>query len=231
MDNTLVGFGANDGTITQVDPTSAAVRTSIRPLEYQPDQGQSGVTGGHYQIATMTGLMAAAIASLAQVFQVRWADPTKIFILKKIMVQFSTCTGFAATTVGAPVELIIGHGSTANGSGGTALAPTSVGNKLRTAMATTAFATSGEIRIATTAALTAATSQTLEPSSIASCMGADNRTLVSTVPIMLFEQRDAGDHPLILASGDTLAIRTVSPAATGTWFMSVTMAWVEAGVY
>lgn len=231
MDVSVSGFGSNDKVATQVDPTCAAIRTSVRPLEYQPDQGIGGVVGGHYQIATVSGLIAAGIASLAQVFQVRWADPTKIFILKKLVVMCATATGFAATTLGAPLDFILGHGSTANGSGGTALAPTGSSNKLRAAMGTTGFATSGEIRIATTAALTAATGQTLEPAALASCMGADNRTLVSTGPMNLFEQRDAGDHPLILNTGDTFAIRAVTPAATGTWYLSVTMGWAEAGVY
>ena len=205
-------------------PNSGDIRT-LYPLEYDPN---TGTNGGHYRVGAMTGLMAAGIASAAQVFQVRWVSSSKLFILKQLTVQFSTCTGFAATTVGAPVELIVGHGSTANGSGGAALAPTSVGNKMRSAMATTEFANGGEIRIATTAALTAATGQTLEPATIGNCMGADNRTLVSTPPFDFFRQEDAGDHPLILQSGDTLVIRTNSPAATGTWFMSVQMSWLEA---
>ncbi len=208
-------------------PNSGDVQT-LYPTEYNPNQG---VLGGHYRIGTMTGLMAAGIASAAQVFQVRWVSSSKLFLLKQLTVQFSTCTGFAATTVGAPCELIVGHGTTANGSGGTALAPTSSGNKMRSLMGTTEFAAGGEIRIATTAALTAATGQTLEAAPLSSCMGADNRTLVSTPPFDLFRQEDAGDHPMILNSGDSLVIRTNSPAATGTWFMSVMLSWIEVQSY
>ncbi len=196
---------------------------TLKPIEYNPN---TGVNGGHYRISSMSGLMAAGIASAAQVFQIRWVSGSRFFVLKQLTIQCSTCTGFAATTVGAPLELIIGHGSTANGSGGGALAPTSVGNKMRSTMGTTEFAAGGEIRIATTAALTAATGQTLEPAPIGSCMGADNRTLVTTAPFDLFKE-DATDHPLMLNSGDSLVIRTNVPAATGTWFFTVQMAWVE----
>lgn len=227
MDVNIIGAGVNTNTEAQVDATHAALRTSAHPIEHKV----AGITGGHFAISSQSGLMAAGIASLAQVFQVRWADPTKYFILKKFVVQASTCTGFAATTVGAPLELIIGHGSTANGSTGTALAPTSISNKLRSTMGTTAFATSGEIRIATTAALTAATGQTLEAAPIASCAGADNRTLVSTPQMVLFDQTSNGSHPLILNTGDTLVLRTNSPAATGTWTFFVSMEWVEASDY
>ena len=94
-------------------------------------------------------------------------------------------------------------------------------------MAPTAFLGSGEIRIATTVGLGAATGQVLEAAPISGCMGADNRTLVSTPQMVLFEQKDAGDHPLILASGDTLVLRTNNPAATGTWYFYVWMDWAE----
>ena len=228
MDTQLSGHGPNSDIEAQVDFNWQAQRVSIRPTDYMLS---GGVGGGHYSVGAMTGLMAAGIASAAQVFQVRWADSVKMFVLEKIVVQFSTATGFAATSQGAPVELIVGHGSTANGSGGAALAPTSISNRMRQTMSSTSFVNGGEIRIATTAALTAATGQVLEASPIANCMGADNRTLVSTPPFYLFEQKDFGIHPLVLNSGDTLAIRTNTPAATGTWYMSVTMSWLETANY
>lgn len=227
MEVNITGFGSNSDFEAQVDASHGALRASCRPIEHL----YSNVNGGHYSIASQTGLIAAGIASAGQIFQVRWADSTKIFILKKFIVQASTCTGFAATALGAPLELIVGHGSTANGSGGTALAPTSISNKMRATMATTGFNTSGELRIATTAALTAATGQTAEAAPIASCAGADNRTLVSTPPMTLFDQTSNGSHPLILQTGDTLVLRTNSPAATGTWTAFVTMEWVEATNY
>ncbi len=169
--------------------------------------------------------MAAGIASAAQAFQLRWADPTKLFILKKLTVQCCTLTGFAATTVGAPLQLFVGHGSTANGSGGTAVGL--AGGKGRATQGNTSFATSGEIRIATTAALTAATGQTLEGQPVGGCLGAPNATLVQSPDMPLFEQRDFGDHPLVLLAGDTLAVLTLSPAATGTWVAVFTMSWLE----
>lgn len=229
MDFNLIGFGPNSGQDIQVDPTHAAARVSPRPFDHVPAFG--GVAGGHFAIGTMTGTMAAGIASLAQVFQVRWADSTRLFIPYRLTAQFSTGTGFAATTLGCPVELIVGHGSTANGSGGTALTVNSIGNKMRSTMSSSSFATSGEIRIATTAALTAATGQALESASISSCLGAPNATLAQSAPYDLIRLSDLGNHPLVLNAGDTLAIRTVTPAATGTWFMSLTMEWLEAAAF
>jgi hypothetical protein len=223
----ITGSGINADVQVQSDRTHQALRTSTRPLEYYV----GNIVGGHYSVGAMTGLMTAGIASAAEVFQIRWADPVKLFILKKLTVQCSTATGFAATSQGAPLELIIGHGSTSNGSGGGAVSPSSISNRLRSSMAPSAFVTSGRIGISTTAALTAAGGQTLEPATVANCMGADNRTLVSTPVMNLYEQRDIGSHPLVIAQGDTLVVRTNTPAATGTWYAAFSMEWVEAIAY
>lgn len=224
MDVIVNGFGASSNIPAQVDASTFAMHVNLKPTEWVV----GSVIGGHYHIGASTGTMAAAIASAAQVFQVRWADPSKLFILKKLTVQCSTLTGFAATGLGAPLELIIGHGSTANGSSGTALGISGISNRLRGVMAASAFATSGEIRIATTAALTAATGQTLEPVAMAECAGAAALTNTQSPMMGLFEERDFAFHPLVLNTGDTLVVRTINPGITGTWVAGFTMGWVEA---
>ena len=228
MDVTIVGSGAQSNLEGQVDPSAQAMRVSLRPAEWAP---QGSVLGGHYQCGAQTGTMAAGIASAAQVFQIRWGDPAKLFILKKLTVQCATLTGFAATSLGAPLELIVGHGSTANGSGGTALGINSISNRMRGVMAASAFVTSGEIRIASTAALTAATGQTLEAAALSECMGAVATTNLQSPVMPLFEQRDFGTHPLVLNSGDSLVVRTLNPAGTGTWVACFTMEWLESVNY
>lgn len=225
----IQGWGSNIDTYAQVDPTHDALRVSVRPIETQTDP--QGPAGGHYVMAAQTGLMAAGIATGGQIFQIRWADPSKLFILKKLTVQCATCTGFASTALGAPLSLYVGHGSTASGSGGTALVPLAGQQKARANQGATSFATSGEIRVATTAALTAATGQTLEGAPVGACMGAPNSTLLQSPQMYLFEQRDAGEHPLVLLATDTLAICAVNPAATGTWTAVITMSWAESVAY
>jgi len=226
MDTQIHGVGPNSDQGAQVDNTSLALRVSLKPTDYNPVFG--GVIGGHYKIAGNTGTMAAGIATGASIFQVRWADPSRLFILLHLTVDCCTGTGFAATSQGCPLDLCLAHGSTANGSGGSALAITSISNKMRAAMASSAFATSGEIRIATTAALTIPTGAVYESNPIGICMGAPNATLQRSGPLTLFETSDMGDHPLILSAGDSLAIRANNPAATGTWYAAITMEWMEA---
>jgi hypothetical protein len=170
--------------------------------------------------------MAAGIGTAAQVFQVWWADPTKLFILKKLKVQCTTLTGFAGTSAGVLLQLFVGHNATADGTGGTAVGLT--GGRMRAAYAMTSFATAGEIRISATAALTAATGQVLEGQPIGGCMGPTQLTNTQSPEMFLFGQHDSGDHPLVLAAGDALAILTLNPGATGTWIAVFTMGWLEA---
>jgi|SRR5579859_231675 len=223
----LFGWGSNVDTPAQVDPTHDALRASLRPYETQPDP--QGIAGGHYSVGAQSGTFAAAIADGARVFQVRWADPTRIFILKKLKVQAITATGFAATSIGCPLQLWLGHGSTANGSGGTALAVS--GNKGRATMSATAFLTSGEIRIGTTAGLTAATGETLEAIALGGCAGAPATTNTASPEMFLWDTRDAGEHPIVLLPGDTLAVLTKTPAATGTAVFVFQMSWAETSAF
>ena len=228
MDVRVRGVQSNVDTFMQVDPSYDALRASLRPIETQTDP--QGPLGGHYFVSAPTGTIAAAIANSAQMFQVRWADPTKLFILKKLKVQAVTLTAFAANTIGCPLQLFVGHGSTANGSGGTAVSLTA--GKGRSGHGNTSFATSGEIRVATTAGLTAATGQTLEGQPIGGCAGAPPTALQSS-EMYLFDQRDFGEHPLVLVAGDTLAVLTGQPApsATGTCTFTFSMTWAESVTY
>lgn len=219
MNLNILGFGKNAAAVAQVDALHAAMRVSMRP--------PTADGGGHYSIGMQTGTMAAGIASAAQIFQFRWADPNKIALIKKVTVQCATLTGFAAVSLGAPLELILSHGSTANGSGGTAATINGLNLKWRNSFPTSGLAAAGNIRCATTAALTAATGETLEAAALASCLGAPNATLAQS-PVMTLHDMQVDEHPLILQAGDSAIIRTNTPAATGTWVAVITATWAEA---
>ena len=228
MDSVIVGIVPNDSIETQVDQTYQALRASIRPLEWQGLFG--GISGGHYACDAITGTIAAGIANAAQVFQIRWADPTKLFVLLKFYVQAGTTTAFT-TLNGADLELIVGHGATANGSGGNIVSLTGQGNKMRASMAPSCLVTSGEIRVSSTAALTIAPGQTLEPAGIGYARAVPFAVNTLGAQITFFDVLDAPTHPLILMSGDTLVVRTANVGATGVWNAAFWWKWAELSVY
>ena len=223
MDVIITGSGVNSDVEQQIDRTHLSGRVTIRPLEHKIGL----VTGGHFAATAITGTIAAGIAANAQILQIRWADPTKIFLLKKITAQGATSTIFT-TLFGADLELIVGHNSTANGSGGTALALNSTSNRLNSkTMAPSGFAGSGEIRIATTAALTAATGQVLEPAGIGYGRAAPFAANTTLPKFSLFDRVDPTAHPLVLQLGDTLVVRTPNPGASGVWSVGFEIEWIE----
>ena len=225
MSEVIRGFGSNADSYLQVDPTHDAGRMSIRPWEVRTEP--QGPGGGHFCVNGQSGTMAAGIASAADIFHVRWAPASTglMFGLLSLKVQACTLTGFAATAVGAPLQLFHGVKSTAAGSGGTPLNANIV--PLFSAQSLSAFTGGGEIRIASTAALTAPTGASNDPNPVGGCLGAPNATLVQSPEMYLFDSRDFGGHPLFLSANDTLQVLTLNPAATGTWVFTITMKWLE----
>ncbi len=226
----LKGFGSNVDTFAQVDPTHDALRISPRPYEASPDP--QGAVGGHYLVNAQSGSIAAGTASAAVLFHVRWGG-TGFMTLKKLTVQATTLVAFT-TLGGAPMQLFVGHGSTNIGSGGTLVTLSGGQQKGRSTFPSSAFANGvlngSEIRIATTGALTAPTGNTNEGQPVAGCMGAPWLQHQSSV-MNLLESRDAGEHPVILTTGDCLLLQLLNPGATGSYVFTVNMSWMESSVF
>lgn len=91
---------------------------------------------------------------------------------------------------------------------------------------------SGDIRIATTAALGAGT-KTLEslPMATLAAPGPITASLNGQIiapGTVLWEAESAnGDHPLLLVNNEGFSIRSVAVPITGTWSIGVAVDWIE----
>jgi hypothetical protein len=212
----------NGGTVVEVDGTThRSLRIASRPAEAL----------GHYRVAVVTGTIAAALASNAQVFQFKWTDATKLAMITYVRVRFKTLGVFTAATntdFGVNMNVVRSY---AAGGGGTALTLTGNSAKMRTSMATSLAA----INVSTTAALTLAT--TLDPHPIAQSIGHPNRRTPATAieepldtpPVLEYDSNMGdGEHPLLLAQneGFVIANRIVWPAA-GTGIFQIACNWME----
>lgn len=210
------------GSFQEVDSQFGAARVSMRP----PQLGNLGA----YQVGVITGTMAAGIAGDSEVLQFTWMDSTRLALITKVsLMSFSVFT--TAFTAG------IGHFSlqakrsiTAVGSGGAAPTLTTNNAKLRTDMGTTLISgSSGDLRVATTAALTAATG-TLDAAFLGRISIPLEATTVNYSRISsenaLFDYRDNNYHPFICESGEGLAVLVTMPA-TGTWYAGFKICWQE----
>lgn len=208
----LAGVGAQ---------AAVALHTVSKPTDY-------GALG-HYRIAGVTGTLAAALAAGAQLFQFKWTDATRLAVITYVQWRFKTLTVFTSATLTDFGVDMFHVGSYASGGGGTAMgAPT----KMRANMGASLV---GGINIATTGALTAAT--TLDANAMAQSIGHPNRRTPATaieepldqVPAGLFNpDLGHGECPLVLAQneGFVLRNRTVWPAA-GTGILQVEIGWAE----
>jgi len=191
---------------------------------------------GQYRVAAVSGTMAAALAASAQVFQFKWTDATRFALILRLEVKFITLTRFTAGTVtDAGLDAFVAR-SYAAGGGGTALTLTGDNAALRAAFGTTLVS---EIRVPTTAALTAAT--TLDTQPFAQSFGLYSQVTPSVTVAQ--EQFNFGADSMILdytprigdgeyllthAQKDGVVIRNraVWPAA-GTGIFSFMVHWAE----
>lgn len=189
---------------------------------------------GQYCWGGSTGILPAALAANAEVFQFRWTQGSNLAVIRKIRVSAAVSTTFFAAGVPISVDMVKATSWTGQGTGGTGLTPAGL-LKRRTSMGNSLVAT-GDIRIATTAALGAGT-KTLEGASLSSLLATAPITLSlsGTIfpPNTILWQAEVGDgeHPLVLGQNEGFVIRSVAVPATGTWQLAVTVDWAEVTTY
>lgn len=189
---------------------------------------------GSYTYGGFTGILPAALAANSEIFQFRWADATRFAVIRKIRISAAVSTTFFAAGVPLQIDLVKSTGWTVAGTLGTGLTPAALLKK-RTSMGATLVAT-GDMRIATTAALGAGT-KTLEGLSLSSIAAAApitaslNGTIIPPGTILWQAEIGDGEHPLVLAQNEGISIRSVAVPATGTWTAGITIDWTEVTAY
>lgn len=211
----------------KVDPGHGALRASLRPVG-DPSKA------GSFSIGCLTGILPAALAANSEIFQFRWTDPSKLAVIREIMISAAVSTTFFAAGVPVQIDLVKATGWSGQGTGGTAIAPAATLKK-RSSMPSSLVA-SGDIRVATTAALGAGT-KTLEGNSLAA-IAAPGPITSSLAPqiiapgTLLWDVEPAnGEHPLVLAANEGFVIRSVAVPATGTWTAAFNVDWSEVAAY
>lgn len=227
----------NGGTIMEVDGTNfRAARTVNRPIDHS--------TFGHYRLHVSSGTLAAALAAgtgtAGHVFAFRWSDATRLAVITKLKCRFLPLTPFTAATLTdhTSFDAFILRTYSASHTGGTGLTPTGNNAKMRTNMASSLV---GDVRIATTGALTAGThtfdafpfAQSIRKGNRVNPAAATEEVVMPTADGMEMDfDMSSGDHPIVFAQNEGLVIRnrTVWPAA-GTGILSVMIGWAEVAAF
>ena len=220
--------GGTTGLLQEVGP-AAAVGAHVRTVPLA-----ASANLGAYRIAAATGIIGAALAANAQLFYVRWTDPTRFFVLHQFRARFQALTLFTAATLTDFGFDLIRASSVSAGGGGTDLGAL-VKTRMRSTMGPSLLDAAGLMRISTTAALTAIT--TLDATPIAQSVGDPQRVnpvaateeqRVNDPKLEYIARMADGEYPLTLAANEGIVFRNrgVWPAA-GTGIFSVEMSWSE----
>ena len=214
------------GTVqTDVDAVHKALRVTAKPQDHG--------SNGHYAWGGFTGILPAAIAANSEIFQFRNAAAT-LCLIQRVKISACVSTTFFAAGVPVQIDLIRSTSWSVAGTGGTAVAPAALLRK-RNTFANSVIA-SGDMRIATTAALGAGT-KTLDTYALAAIAAPGPITASLNGQIIapdttLFESPISdGHYPLTLAQNEGFSIRAVAVPGTGTWTATVAVEWIEVASY
>lgn len=229
MDSQLTGFDAQASVKAQVDPTHDALRVQARPTEHV---GVAGLIGGHYGITVYSGTIAATLAANSVIFAMRWADPTKVFVLKRLF-AWLIITGAPGSPGGYSLEACRVTGfTTAFSANNTNTTPATSAQKMRTSnMAGSIFSTSGAIQVCTTAGMTGQT-YTADTTGFATGVLQGTAAAGAAGNIPLYDYNEFGQHPLVLSTNEGIIIRNpVAYPGTATAQLGVQALWLETAAY
>lgn len=176
---------------------------------------------GSYAKGLVSGTIGAGASANAPIYSFRYTG-TGVAVIKRVVATAGNAgTGFASGV--ASFGLYAARAFTASDSGGTAGTLTGNNGKLRTSFVTTAV---GDIRISSTAALTAGT-RTLDTDPLgAVAVGVPTTANAALINATMIDPKNAGDYPLVLATNEGFVIQATVPA-TGTWSAAVWVEWDE----
>jgi hypothetical protein len=205
----------NAGVVGEVESATRAMRVTTYPLD--------PLTLGYYAMAPDNGttVMTAGLAANSPIFSFRWGN-ANLCLLRSIRLSFTTVTAFASGRM--DFAAFFARGFTASDTAGTAITLTGNNGKKRTAFGTTLLT---DMRISATATLTAGT-RTLDAQPFGRL--ATNTTVAATSPFppgtFLWERDASDEYPMTFAQNEGFVIQATVPA-TGTWFFSVQVEWME----
>lgn len=182
-------------------------------------------SGGHYAIGAKTGTIAAAAAAGAAVFAMRLnPGSTKKAYIDTIKLRWTTVVAFT-TPLTQTRSIVLTRGAGAASSGGTSLA-TAVKKDTGYAASQTDVATGGDVRIATTGALTV-TGITWESTNFEEITLAHVGAAGAYYEHVLELSNRA--HAIELNPGELIGVRVGGSAmdAAGTWSLGVKVDWRE----
>lgn len=214
--------GAAGAIAANIDSTHKAGRVSLRPMELD--------VRGAYVGAFVTGILPAALAANSEIFQFRYVNVGTIkCILRSVSISAAVSTTAFVAGVPPTLEMRFARSWSGQGTGGTGITWGTNDGKKRTDFATTVLG-SGDVRVATTAALGAGT-KTFDGTAAATVVGntavATATTQIIPPGTILWQRNTSDEYPVLFETQEGFAIRSVQIPGTGTWTATIQVEWAE----
>lgn len=191
--------------------------------------------GGGYRVSLYTGSVVAGLAAAAPIFSCRWTSTSSRMIVQAIMLDFYVVTAYG-TAQAIANSLWFARAFTGSDSGGTAITTTQTAdqaldtkqiNSTAGGPQSLLFAGNGDMRIATTATLTAGT-RTLDDQALYSWVGGATGVGVATNnPDLVLGQYDATNPLVIRANEGFIITNDILLGATGVVVWNISLEWTE----
>ena len=219
----IIQSGVSGSTLMTVDPTYTAGRIAIRPIEQLGSYLYGGRTGAYTGAGANTPIFSMRFVAGS-------AGSAQIAIIQRITINWVLTTAFG-TAQEIAFGAYVARSFTGSDSGGTQIVVSGNNQKNRTSAQTSQIASSGDMRIASTAALTAGT-RTLDSAAFSVTNGYAGTTLLSTgtqpLSQVIMYENFAGDTPIVLQSNEGIVINNlVALGATGVMTVAVNIEWTE----
>jgi hypothetical protein len=221
MQTKIIGGGTVvPGVEFGVDPTFNAGRVSIRPFDY----ALSGQILGHYRASASTAVIAPA--ANAALLSLRWADPSRYFVLMRASASVTVATAVTPQRTD-PISLTIQRGYTASETTNiTAVALTNNTGKARVNMGSSLVT---QLAVASAAAGISGGTKNSD-NTPAATLGLTNLgalgTGFNTDDLVRYDQ--LGSHPIVLSANEGFTISWGATAlATGTATVNFVLTWAE----
>jgi len=215
-----------DSSLLTVDPTFKSARVNVRPPE----------ASGFFQLGAVSGnLTNTTVTANNSLFSMRWAPGNgKLAVIRRVIINFVQTVGWTAAAA-QPVGLYVARNWTVSDSGGTQVTIAGNTQKMRTTYDPSYFSIPSDVRIASTATLTAGT-RTLDTNPIGIGLLAASQVAAASATYLqqtiTLHDVNTGDHPIVLDNNEGLVVNNmvVWPAAAN-GFIAVNVEWLETSAY
>ena len=195
-----------------------------------PPYSKRAPAGGGYRIAMYTGSVAAGLAAAAPIFSLRWTSTSTRMIIQSMVLDFYVVTAYT-NAQGIGNSLYFARAFTTSDTGGTAITTTqtldqSLDSKQIPGQSQL-FAGNGDMRIATTAALSAGT-RTLDDQALYSWIGSASAIgAASNNPDLILGNQDATNPLTIRANEGIIITNDILLGAVGVIVWNIGIEWTE----